>query len=166
VNKLLSVPDLFSAAAQYYVLFPAHFFKVAYTLEKIIGVEKLRGWLEYNPRICLIDVGCGAGAASAAFINSLLNLQDEEALNHPLDVYCVGIDINPHAIVLYDQFLRRLKGKVKESGINLECNLIPHGDLRAIGRLKDFLNVQREKWQQPYIHQVLVMGVPPKSCTT
>jgi len=159
VNKLLSVHDLFSAAAQYYVLFPAHFFKVAYTLEKVIGVEKLRGWLEYNPRICLIDVGCGAGAASAAFTNSLLDLQDEETLNQPLDVYCVGIDINPHAIVLYDQFLRRLKGKVKESGINLEHNLIPHGDLRAIGRLKDFLNIQREKWQQPYIHQVLVMQV-------
>jgi SAM-dependent methyltransferase len=157
VNKLLSVPTLFSAAAQYYVLFPAHFFKVAYTLEKIIGVEKLCGWLEYNPRICLVDVGCGAGAASAAFTNSLLNLQDKEILSHPLDVYCVGIDINRGAIALYDKFLERLKGKIEGSGIKLEYNLIPHGDLRAIGRLKDFLNIQREKWQQPYIHQVLVM---------
>jgi retron-type reverse transcriptase len=159
VDKLLSVPSLFSAAAQYYVLFPAHFFKVAYTLEKIVGVEKLCGWLEYNPRICLIDVGCGAGAASAAFINSLLDLQDEAVLSHPLDVYCIGIDINCNAIALYDRFLERLKRKVKESGINLEYNLIPYGDLRAIGRLKDFLNSQREKWQQPYIHQVLVMQV-------
>ena len=41
--------------------------------------------------------------------------------------------------------------------MRLSYDRCPHGDLRAIGRLKDFLNIQREKWLQPYTHQVLVM---------
>ena len=57
-----------SAAGQYSLYFPTHYFKVIHTLENIITPEKLLTWLDQNRNICLVDVGCGAGAASIAFV--------------------------------------------------------------------------------------------------
>ena len=44
INGLLAEQTLLSAAAQYYVYFPAHFFKVAHTLEYAIGRDTLLQW--------------------------------------------------------------------------------------------------------------------------
>jgi len=41
-DALLSRRDMLSAAAQYYVLFPAHFFKVTHTLNNIIEIDTLQ----------------------------------------------------------------------------------------------------------------------------
>lgn len=64
-----------SAAAQYSLYFPTHYFKVIHTLENIITPEKLLTWLDQNRNICLVDVGCGAGAASIAFVEAILRLK-------------------------------------------------------------------------------------------
>ena len=72
MNSLLPEPTFLSAAAQYYVFFPAHFFKVAHTLEYTIGRETVLQWLGRTRHIALVDVGCGAGAVSAAFVNEIL----------------------------------------------------------------------------------------------
>jgi SAM-dependent methyltransferase len=157
VKKLLETPSLESAALQYYVLFPGHFYKIAYAVDTIIGKERLAEWLEYNPQICVIDVGCGAGAATAAFINSLLNLYETKSVNHSIGVNCIGIDLNRGAIALYNQLLTQIKVADHELNIDLQYHLIPHGYLQAITRLQGILNKLRDSWKKPYLGHVIVM---------
>ena len=159
IDKLLSEPTFLSATAQYYVLFHAHFFKVTHTLENIIGIDNLLNWLKHNPRICIVDVGCGAGSASAAFIDVLLYLKQSDKITHSIDIFCIGIDPNKYAIVLYNQFMSRLQIAIKASNINLEFNPILGSDLQALNQLMAQLNSQRECWQLPHLADVLVMQV-------
>ena len=70
ISKRLSREDMKHIAAQFSVLFPAHHFKCLDLLQNIIELEMLLDWLRRNPFITLIDVGCGAGAATAALIRS------------------------------------------------------------------------------------------------
>lgn len=156
IEKLLRQEDLLSAAAQYYVLFPAHFFKVSHTLQHVIGEDSLKNWLKFNPRVCVVDVGCGAGSASAAFIDSIIKLKRAGAFTQPIEMYCIGVDVNKSAISLYNQFLVQLKPRLKDLGIDLQYNLIPHGNLQALNHLRDFLNQRRTRWGQPYLSQVFI----------
>jgi hypothetical protein len=158
-KNLLEQATLESAAAQYYCLFPAHFFKVSYTLEKVIGTDRILEWIKFNPKLCLVDVGCGAGSASTAFIDMLLDLRDKDLISGNIDLFLVGIDLNKFAIALYNQVMERLQSKICEYGINLDFRMIPEGDLEAISKLKDFLAQQRIKWGKPYLSQVLMMQV-------
>ncbi|HMV47087.1 MAG TPA: RNA-directed DNA polymerase [Blastocatellia bacterium] len=160
IGKLLPEASLLSAAAQYYVLFPAHFFKVACTLSTVIGSDKLANWFDLNPRICLVDMGCGAGSASAAFVNCLLKLKQEMLITQPIEIYCVGVDVNLRAIPLYNQMMLQIKSRVSQHGINLNHDYIPKGDLEALIQLKDRLNRKRKDcWQQPFLSDVFILQV-------
>ncbi len=75
VDRKLKEDTFESAALQYYVLFPGHAAKIGFTLKNVIGEESIVEWLEHNPQTTVIDVGCGAGTASVAFINHLLKLR-------------------------------------------------------------------------------------------
>ncbi len=159
IDHLLSESSMLSAAAQFYIYFPAHFFKVTHAFENSVGIIKLLEWLKYNPRICIVDVGCGAGAASASFIDMLLKLYDDNLLSRPIELFLIGIDINPYAIALYDKYMTGLKRRMTNYDIKIDYRLIPHGDYQATNRLQNFLNEKRNFWQQPYISQILIMQV-------
>ncbi len=150
---------MLSAAAQYYVLFPAHFFKVTHTLNKVIGSDTLASWLRSTPRICLVDVGCGAGAASAAFVNCLLKLRKDGVLTQPIEICCFGIDVNPSAVGLYNKMISLVKSKIGSQGFTLDYKLIPLGDSEARIQLKDMLDEKRQIWGQPFLSQVFIMQI-------
>ncbi len=108
-RHMLKDETLLSAAAQFNVFFPAHFFKVAQTIKNVISYETLVGWLSNNPRLCIIDVGCGAGTATVAVIDAILKLKDMGLIpSAPIELYALGIDLNPYAIGLYNQMMTSL----------------------------------------------------------
>ena len=139
VKKQLQHSTLESAALQYYVYFPAHSAKVAFALEQVIGADRLIEWFKYNSQVTIIDVGCGAGAASIAFINSLINLYESGRIQHPMSVHFVGIDPNENAIAIYYQQIARLKSKVEQHSIHITNQLIAEGDLQAVNQLREEL---------------------------
>jgi len=155
-DKFLAEETFLSAAAQYYVLFPAHFFKVTYTLENIINILH---WLKHTSRICLVDIGCGAGSASAAFIDVVLDLRQKNLLSHDIEIFCIGVDPNQYAIVLYNQFMMKLKERVGNININLDYKVIIANDRECLKSLSEYLKEKRQIWQQPYLTHTLIMQV-------
>lgn len=145
-NKLKDKLTLKSAATQYYIYFPAHYFKIIYTLEDIIGSERIRNWIEYNRHICVIDIGCGAGAASAAFIETIVRQVEQQALTHTLDISCIGIDINQEALPIYKKLISQLRREVSDFNINVEWKIYPKGIQETIVSVIGYLNQKRQQW--------------------
>lgn len=146
-----------SAATQYYIYFPAHYFKIIYTLEDIIRSDRIRNWIESNRHICVIDIGCGAGAASAAFIETILRQVEQSPLTHPLDISCIGIDINEEALPIYNQLISQLCGKVSHLNINVEWKVFPQGIQETIVSVIRYLNQKRQQWNNiPCLSHALV----------
>ncbi len=83
-GKLLSEKTLKSAATQYNHFFPAHYFKVIYTLENIVTSQKFLHWIDTNQHIYLIDIGCGAGAATIAFLEKIISFREKELFTNSL----------------------------------------------------------------------------------
>lgn len=146
-----------SAAAQYSLYFPTHYFKVIHTLENIITTEKLLTWLDQNRNICFVDVGCGAGAASIAFVETILRLKEQERITHPVNIYCLGIDINKYTLAIYNQLIAHVKSKVISSKINLEFHISPTNIREAVLPVTGYLSKKREQWQQPFLCHVLMI---------
>src|SRR6476661_1788100 len=146
-----------SAAGQYSLYFPTHYFKVIHTLENIITPEKLLTWLEQNRNICLVDVGCGAGAASIAFVETILRLKEQEKITHPINIYCLGIDVNKWTLAIYHQLITQVQPKVVSSQINLEFNILPKSIGEAVIPAIRCLSQKREQWQQPFLCHVLMI---------
>jgi hypothetical protein len=76
LKQKLQETDWKHIAFQYYALFPAHYFKAAYTLDSVIGEEQIITWLRHRQKVCILDIGCGAGAASAAFLVSVRGVNE------------------------------------------------------------------------------------------
>jgi hypothetical protein len=146
-----------SAAGQYSLYFPTHYFKVIHTLENIITPEKLLTWLDQNRNICLVDVGCGAGAASIAFVETILRLKEQEKITHPINIYCLGIDVNQWTLPIYHQLMTQVKPQVVLSRINLEFNILPRSIREAVLPATRYLSQKREEWQQPFLCHVLMI---------
>jgi len=86
-------PDLSSGsmkdvAAQFAGYFDNHFFTFVYTLDQILGCQRFLSWLSDNPHVCLVDIGRGAGAASAGFLELVVRLREGGFLSHHPDVLC------------------------------------------------------------------------------
>ncbi|MEG3987965.1 reverse transcriptase domain-containing protein [Microcoleus sp. S28C3] len=146
-----------SAAAQYSLYFPTHYFKVIHTLENIITREKLLTWLDQNRNICLVDVGCGAGAASIAFVEITLRLKKQEKITHPVNIYCLGIDVNKWTLAIYNKLITQVQPKVVSSQINLEFHTLPKSIGEAVIPAIRCLSKKREQWQQPFLCHVLMI---------
>lgn len=155
-DKQLKKATLESAALQYYVFFPAHSAKVAFALEHIIGAERLTEWFKYNSHITVIDVGCGAGAASIAFVNSLLNLRESGQIEHPVSLHFIGIDPNENALAIYYQQIDRLKPQVESYDISLTITPIAESDLQAVNQLREELARHRATLNVPFLTHVFL----------
>lgn len=105
----LQKTDWKHVACQYYTFFPSHYFKVVYLLNDVIGEENLLAWLQHQQKFCLLDVGCGGGAASAAFIDVVVRLKEQGKIKHNPDILLIGIDPSVHAVGLYIQTMLNLK---------------------------------------------------------
>lgn len=156
VNRLLRTASLESAALQHYVYFPSHCAKVVFGLQHSIGHATIAAALEYNDNITVIDVGCGAGAATNAFVDCLLKLKDAGDLNRPLKVHFIGIDPNEFAIAIYYQTLERLKNAAHDYNIHVTHEHIADGDLQAVNKLVLSLANQKAKTDVPFLGHVFL----------
>lgn len=161
-RRQLKQQTMLAAAAQFYTFFPAHYAKVADTIQTVIGSDMLASWVRHNPRICALDIGCGAGAASAALIGALLRLEDQLRLPEATEVFCVGVDPNWHAIAIYHHFIEAIKSTIAAyrpaSRVRISATYRHRGGIPGeFFKLLSQLQQRRETvWQQPYLPRVLV----------
>lgn len=159
VARSLREASLLHSAFQYYTLFPAHYFKVVHALDEILGPRMLVDWLSRAPHLCVLDIGCGAGAASAALVAGILRLQDDGALVHPVKVFCLGVDPNQFSLQIYFKLMQDLKARVDPTRVQLEYVIEPRGIHDGILDVMRALTQRREQWNQPYIPHVLAMQI-------
>ncbi len=159
VLDLLEDPSPISAAAQFHTFFPAHYFKAFDTVQNILSHETLIEWLQYNSRLCIVDIGCGAGAGSAAFISTVIELFASNKLSKPTEIHCLGIDPNPSAVAIYHTFLQQIQAKIEQVPLTISCEIYPEGIPQATGWLLDRLSQTREAWRLPYLPHTVFMQI-------
>lgn len=159
--KTLEKTDLKSTAFQYYTLFPRYFFETVHILDNVINSTRLPSVLKYNPRICILDVGCAMGAASAALIERIVNLKQSESISNSIEIFCLGIDPNIFGLVLYKELMQEIKNNVSYLDVNVEFQYIPilegEGFSKAIITAMRHLQKKREEWKQPTLSNLLLM---------
>lgn len=147
--RSLEQTDLKSTAFQYYAIFPRYYFEAAHVIENVIHSTRLLNGIKYNPRICIVDVGCAIGAASAAFIERLLTLQKDESISNPIEIYCLGIDPSIYGITLYSKLMQEIKQNVSYLNIHLEFQPICERVPKAIITAMRYLQKKQQQWDKP-----------------
>jgi len=156
LKQKLQETDWKHIAFQYYALFPAHYFKAAHTLDTIIGEDQLTTWLRHRQKACLLDVGCGAGAGSAAFLEAVIRLKEQGKLTNDVNILFIGVDPSIRAIGLYHQMMTNLRASVLDF-INLNFKTINNGFPNATSTIINRLRQELELSQLPCLSNVLVM---------
>lgn len=153
----LDPEDLKSAAFQYYAFFPKEYFRTIYTLKKVVGIPKLLSWLKCNSRICIVDIGCATGTASAAFLEIILTLQEIKILQD-IEIFCLGVDPSIYGITLYSKLMQEIQSKVKSSGIKLEFQVLCESLPKATIPIIKYLQKNRAIWDKklPLSHVLLM----------
>ncbi len=143
-QKILQGEDLKSVAFQYYYLFPTHYFKAAHILENVIGEDRLISWLRHKQRLCILDIGCGAGAGTAACIEAILTLKEQDKIPNDVKIFAIGVDPNKFSVLLYKQLMQKCQSYTLETiGLDFKCvqSGFPEATLGIIQNLKEELDI-------------------------
>ncbi|WP_375448820.1 reverse transcriptase domain-containing protein [uncultured Nostoc sp.] len=155
-QKILQAEDLKHIAFQYYYLFPSHYAKAAHILENVVGQDRLLSWLKHRQRICILDIGCGAGAGTAAVIEAALILKEKGEISNDINIFAIGVDPNKFSVLLYKKLLEKLQ-TAAISSINLDFTCVkggfPEATLSIIQNLKNELTL----FQVPCISNILAI---------
>ncbi len=146
--------DIVDVAAQYDRYFPSHYFKVVDTLSRVVGQKRLLSWLQDNPQLCFVDVGCGAGAASAAFLEVVVRLTEAEFLTTKPAIAFVGVDPSICALDLYSRLMQRLETVV--SSVSIQHKVVCQHRSDATPFLGDHLNDICAQSRRPCLPHVLI----------
>ncbi|AOX03324.1 hypothetical protein BJP34_31270 [Moorena producens PAL-8-15-08-1] len=156
IKKNLKKTDWIDIASQYYAFFHTHYFKAAHTLESIIGTEQIITWLRHRQKVCVLDVGCGAGAGSAAFLETVIKLKEKGDLTNEVNILFIGIDPSFRAIGLYIKMMENLKSSCSDL-VNIEFKHIVNGFPNATTEIERYLRSERSLSELPCLSNVLVM---------
>lgn len=156
LKRKLQETDWKHIAFQFYALFPTHYFKAAHSLESIIGTDTLISWLRHEQQICVLDIGCGAGTGSAAFLEVVLYLKESGKLTNDINLFFIGVDPSHRAIGLYHKMMEHLKSSTNGQ-INLEYKSVNKGFPNASTQIRQFLKDKCTSSQLPCLTNVLVM---------
>jgi len=156
LKKKLQETDWKHIAFQYYALFPAHYFKAIHVLDVVIGEERLLTWLRHQQKICFLDIGCGGGAASAAFLDTVIRLKECGKLKKDINILFIGVDPTANAIGLYIQTMQTLKS-LTTSLVNLEFKYVMEGFPNAVSCIDRYLKDYLKSSQLPCFSNALVM---------
>lgn len=158
IRQALEKKDFKSLAFQYYTLFPEYFFQATHVLDKVINSTRLQSLLKYNPQICVIDVGCTFGAASAALIERIVTLQESENITNSIDIVCLAVDSNLDGLAIYKELIEQIKQNIYIN-INLEIIPIPllKGFSKAIIQAMRHLQTKRKEWKRSFLSNLLIM---------
>jgi len=157
ISKMLGHATLLSAAGQFYGLFPAHYFKVVHALQEVVGVDKLADWLRHSPQVCVLDIGCGAGTASAGFIEAILAVQPTTGVSP--HVLCLAVDVNHYALGIYDRLMTTIEERTARCGLRVDHQLFREGIPAATAPIIQYLAQRRREWAQPSLAEAFVMQV-------
>ncbi|MGD1943717.1 MAG: reverse transcriptase domain-containing protein [Leptolyngbyaceae cyanobacterium] len=155
-QKILRNEDLKNSAFQYYNLFPTHYFKAAHILENIINEDRLASWLRHNQKFCILDIGCGAGAGTAAVIEAILILKEKGKISNDINILAIGVDPNKFSILLYKKLIEELRSSILGSlNIEFKCvrNGFPEATRGIIQNLRETLNIS----QLPCLSNILTI---------
>lgn len=154
--RILQSEDLKNSAFQYYNLFPAHYFKAAHILENIVNEDRLISWLRHKQKFCILDIGCGAGAGTAAVIESVLILREQGKISNEINILAIGVDPNKFSILLYKKLMEKLQSStVGVLNIEFKCvkSGFPDATRGIIQNLKEALNIS----QLPCLSNILTI---------
>ncbi len=152
----LDCPSMKHVAAQFALLFHAHHFKSSFILNEILTHERLASWLSENQHITLIDMGCGAGAASAALTATLIELIEAKCINHEITLVCIGVDFVDNVLGIYNKLMEGLQERVKPYGVELETKVVDRPASESVIDLDVHLQGFLQEWNQPALSQVIV----------
>lgn len=156
LKQKLQKTDWKHIAFQYYTFFPTHYFKAAHTLDNIIGDEQLTTWLRHRQKVCVLDVGCGAGAGSAAFLEAVIRLKQQEKLTNDVNILFIGIDPSHRAIGLYRKMMENLKSS-SANLVNLYFESVIEGFPDATIKISQILQQELILSKLPCMTNVLAM---------
>jgi len=155
-TKILKGEELKDLAVQYYHLFPTHYFKAAHVLENVVSEDRLISWLRHKQRICVLDIGCGAGAGTAAVIEAALILKEKGKISHDINIFAVGVDPNKFSVLLYKQFMTELKKSIYDR-INLKFVCVKSGFPEATMGIIQNLKKEINAFQFPCLSNILTI---------
>jgi SAM-dependent methyltransferase len=156
LRRKIQETDWKHIAFQYYALFPAHYFKAIHVLEAVIGEERLLTWLRHQQKVCFLDIGCGGGAASAAFLDTVIRLKECGKLKKDINILFIGVDPTTNAIGLYIQTMQTLK-LLTTGLVNLEFKHVLEGFPNAVSYIDRYLKDYLKLSQLPCFSNALVM---------
>ncbi|MFB2971199.1 reverse transcriptase domain-containing protein [Aerosakkonema sp. BLCC-F183] len=114
------------AKGQLYTFFHTHFFKFLHTLirtELDLLTQIGRTNILAYPSVTLVDIGCGAGAASVALLSLLESyhkfLLDNNKTLSPIRVFLIGFDPSENMISLYMKMVEEYAHKLSPLLINV-----------------------------------------------
>lgn len=149
IQQSLDKTSLKNTAFQFYTLFPRHYFEVRQLLDNVIHTTRLLSSIKYNPRICVVDVGCAMGAATVALIEKIITLAKDESPSTNIEIVCVGIDPNLYGYALYKKLMEEVQRTVAPFNISIEFKAfnepLPQATLRTISYFQNKLN----DWNSP-----------------
>ena len=156
----LDYTNIREVGTHYHKFFPAHYFKVAEILGERETLSNIGCWLRADSRICVVDIGCGSGAASCAFIETLSNLIESGALKDPVHLHLIGIDPEQAAMLLYRATLDRIKRHPDlPRGLTITHEFLSDKMPCATGRLVHMLRGRRQAWSQPCLPHTILLQV-------
>ncbi|MBX9258198.1 RNA-directed DNA polymerase [Desmonostoc muscorum CCALA 125] len=163
LEQTLGKTDLKNIAFQFYTLFPSYDFQAAHVEDYIISSTRLESVLKHNRRICILDVGCAMGAASAALIEKVITWQQDENTPHPIEIFCLGIDPSIDGIIIYSKLMQEIKQNVIDLKINLEFKPICDRFSTAIIIAIRYLQEKLKDWKQPVLSNLFLMQLDSAS---
>ena len=138
-------PTLRGVAHRMYWWFPTHFFKFQESL--LLWEQQCRkserAFLLDRPRVTFVDLGCGAGAASAAVLATLEQYQCFCRANSvgmsPIEVRFIALDPVPLEVEVYERFIRAYAARIEQykifADIQTVCERFPHGTPEIVAQL-------------------------------
>lgn len=154
----LDEDSLISVATQFHQFFAAHYFKTYFALEQVVTFPVLESWIQDNDRICVVDMGCGGGSASVAFVEVVKLLLTSTLAHRKVHIHFIGVDPIKAALEINRAVMERMKDHPslpRNLTINYEflCARIPDCALELHSRLDH----QRESWHQPSLPHVVLL---------
>jgi hypothetical protein len=123
-------PTLLGVAHRMYWWFPTHFFKFQDALLRWEenSQQKDKIFLLHRPQITFIDLGCGAGAASAAILSILEQYQaflsSQNTRIDWINVNFIGVDSCQSELDIYSKLLTEYSLHIKQYKINVNTQTI------------------------------------------
>ncbi|KAB2902716.1 MAG: RNA-directed DNA polymerase [Anaerolineae bacterium] len=156
----LDSDTLLGVATQYHRYFAAHYFKTLVALREVVTHDTVASWIQDNNKICVIDVGCGGGAGSTAFIEAVRQILESTHSHRKVHIHIIGIDPIKAALEVNRAVLTRIVSHLtipKHLQITHEC--FCSTILDAASEINTRLKRQRTDWDQPSLPHTILLQV-------